>query len=149
METVTGRVNSVHNGIASVMVEAPIACRRCASGRGCGAGLLTGSEGSRHIEVKISPGMNLVAGDAVRLAVSPQQLLRAALLAYGLPLAALVSAAAVASMFVGTIGDLGAVGFAAAGLAGGVFASRRYLERESVCHQFVPVVEIPAGGEHA
>lgn len=85
--------------------------------------------------------MGLASGDTVRLAVAPRQLLRAAFLAYGVPLLAILLSVGVASATGIVTTDLGSIGFALAGLGGGLYLSRRYLARDSACAQFIPVVD--------
>lgn len=141
METATGRVSSVHDGVATVVVAAPVACKRCESGKGCGAGLLTGSEKPGEMEIGVPAGMTLRPGDQVTLAVAPRQLLRAASLAYGLPLLSMVVFVAFAWVSGESAGDATAIAFGVAGLTAGVWLSRRILARGAVCESFVPVIE--------
>lgn len=141
METAIGQVRSVDDGTISVVVESPVACRRCAAGKGCGAGLLTGSRKSRRIDVLAPPGMNPAIGDTVTLALPPRQLLRAAAIAYGLPLASLVLAALFAWIAGAGPDSLAAVGIVFTGLAIGFVISRQLLVREAVCEKFVPIID--------
>ena len=76
------------DGPPRVLVEvfASFRCARCASGKGCGAGLL-GDDGSpRRVEALLGDLPDLRAGDKVVLDLAPQDLLRASALVYGLPL---------------------------------------------------------------
>lgn len=141
MESVIGTISSIHGDRATVMVEAPLACRRCRAGRGCGAGLLQSDQGSRQIDVQLPPGMAVEVGNRVRLTVAPLGLLRAATLAYGLPLVAMLAALGVARLSVGSFGDAEGVGFAIIGLIAGLLISRRLLQKDAACDQLVPAVE--------
>jgi sigma-E factor negative regulatory protein RseC len=144
METVVGRVESVGDETVTVVVDSPVACQRCASGKGCGAGLLASGESLRRIDVASPPGMRFAIGDAVTLSISPRQLLRAASIAYGVPLASLVTGAGLAWLSGAGQGGPWAIGFAIAGLGTGIVVSRRLLRRDRVCEQFVPGL---AGGQ--
>ena len=145
METASGRVEAVHNQQITILVATPVACRRCATGKGCGAGLLTGTERERRIDVALPPGMHLEPGDRVSLGIAPGQLLRAAGIAYGIPLIALVGAAGLAALAGRSPGDGPAIAMALAGLAIGVLISRRILARHRACEFYVPTIEERAG----
>lgn len=145
METAIGRICSVDDGTITVVVDAPVACPRCAAGNGCGAGVLSGPPKPRRIDVAAPVGMNPVVGDFVTLTLSPTQLLRAAAIAYGLPLIALVVSAWLAWLSGFDPDSLVSIGIVAAGLAIGFVSSRRILLREAACEQFVPVIDGRAG----
>lgn len=147
METAIGHVCSMDGGRITVVVDAPVACRRCASGKGCGAGLLAGSAKSRRIDVIAPAGITFEIGDVVTLTLAPAQLLRAALIAYGLPLVALVGSAWLASGVAGGQDNPAAIGIVLAGMALGFLASRRILDRDASCRQFVPAIESRVVGE--
>ena len=44
---------------AVIEVDAQLACPRCAEGRGCGAGLLSGADRVRTVEARIPPGLEV------------------------------------------------------------------------------------------
>ena len=123
---------------AIVEVETAAACARCASGRGCGAGIMSGRAGSTRIEVSIAPGLELAEGDVVDIELAPGNILRAALLVYGLPLAGAIFGAALA--FLNALGDGGAAALAIAGLFAGALVSRSRLESASCLARFTPAV---------
>ena len=147
METAIGRVCSVGDGRITVVVDTPVACRRCASGNGCGAGLLSGPGKAKKIDVTVPPGMTPDVGDRVTLTLAPAQLLRAAAIAYGLPLLAMVVAAWLASFVAAGPDNLTAIGIVSVGLVAGFAASRRILGRDAACRQFTPVVDSRWGGD--
>lgn len=140
MESATGRVSSVDGDRITVRVDAPVACRRCAAGKGCGAGLLDGSSATRFLDVDVPVGMQLDIGDEVTLTLSPRRLLRAAALAYGLPLLSLVTAATIAWLAGAEPDSLVAVAMVIAGLAAGIFGSRYILNQGAACDQFEPTI---------
>ena len=138
MNSAEGRIVSLDKGIATVCVEAPVACARCAAGRGCGAGLL--QQGRRRLlQVRVASGLQIEAGDSVRLELEPRHLLRAAWLAYGLPLACMVAAVAAAAVLVPANEGV-ALAAGIAGVIAGLVAGRRNLQRGSCLQQLVPVV---------
>ena len=140
MESAAGLVVSSSDAIATVEVESPVSCRRCASGRGCGAGLLaSGRPGT--IDVNIPPGMALRRGDAVRLVLDSRQLLRAAMLAYGMPLTGLLLFAAIAALVSPGAGDAGMAASGLIGLLAGFLFSRWRLRSARTCGRFVPVID--------
>lgn len=79
-------------------------------------------------------------GDTIELTIGPKYLLRAAMLAYGLPLVTMVLSLAMAWMLTGNPGDGVGIVCAALGLAAGLVIGRRILNRESICEQFVPTI---------
>ena len=116
MDSPVGRIVSVAPGHATVMVDAALVCARCAAGKGCGAGLLTGASRSRLIDVSVTPGMDLKPGDDVRLTLAPSHLQRAAVLAYGMPLAGVIIALGIAWIMSRILNDVLAVTLAICGL---------------------------------
>jgi sigma-E factor negative regulatory protein RseC len=123
---------------AIVDVEAAAVCARCASGRGCGAGILTARQGVRRLDVAVQESGDLAAGDIVSVELAPGRVLRAALLVYGWPLAGAAVGAAFAYAF--ALADAGAAASALGGLAVGVVAGRRRLRDESCLEAFTPTL---------
>ncbi len=145
MESATGIVSSIESGVATVIVNALGGCKRCASGRGCGAGMLIGSEQRRQLKIDVPVGMSLTSGDHIRLTVSRRHLVRAAMLAYGVPLASVMVFSGAAWVSGVATSDLAAIGFAVAGLGAGLIGSRRILGRDAACERFLPVIDGIAG----
>lgn len=135
-ECTFGTVVATGPGTATVAVEAAVACERCAAGRGCGAAL-PGRPRRRRLQVSVPSRLDIAPGDRVKLALASATLLRAAWLAYGLPLAGLVAAVVAGSASIES--EAGAVAFGAAGLVAGAAAARRLLRKERGVRRFVPV----------
>ncbi len=131
--------------MATVEVDSPIACPRCAAGKGCGAGIFQATQQPRKIEVRIPPGMKIRRGETIELTIGPKFLLRAAMLAYGLPLAGLVLFPGLAWLATGSVADGAGIALALAGLAAGLVLGRQILRRETVCEQFVPAIGSACG----
>ncbi len=131
---------SIIDGAASAVVDVDTAvtCPRCAAGKGCGAALLGAGSGARQVEASIRPGLSVSEGDVVEIALSPDNLLQAAIIVYGLPLLGAVMAAAVA--FGLSLGDAAAAVAVLAGLGLGVLAGRRRLQQTQCLQRFVPTV---------
>lgn len=140
MESAVGRIVSISGGQATVSVDAAANCSRCAAGKGCGAGLLTGSDRTRLIDVRLSPGLALHAGDEVRLSLAPSHLLRAAVYAYGLPLGGIVIALGTAWILNQAIDDPSAIVLATAGLVAGASLGRHLLNKDGCLKNLVPTV---------
>ena len=136
--TVKALLPAADGGRVLVDVDAATACARCAAGRGCGAGLLSGPGGRRCVEARIRPGLQLQEGDGVELELGPGELLRAAAAVYGLPLCGALLFAACAHGL--GLGDVAAAASAVAGLGAGLLAGRRYLARPGCLHRFLPTV---------
>jgi len=141
MDSPIGKIVSIGPGSATVAVERTAACPRCAAGKGCGAGLLSGTTRPAMLEVSISPNLSLSEGDEVRLTLEPSHLLRASLLVYGLPLAGIILML-VAGWFISSpLSDPEAIAYAIAGLAAGLVAGRWQLNRRDCLKQFVPTID--------
>ncbi len=140
MESPVGRIVSVADGQATVSVNAGAICARCAAGKGCGAGLLTGSNRSRLIDVQIIPGLDLKVGDEVKLTLAPSHLLRAAIFAYGLPLLGVIVALGIAWYLNETMNDRFTVILAIGGLLAGAMFGRHFLNKDGCLKNLVPTV---------
>ena len=142
MDSPRGRILSIHPDAAPpyavVEVAASAGCARCASGKGCGAGILGGSEKTRCIDALIAQGLEVRAGDRVSIQLAPANLMRAALLVYGLPLTGAIVASA-AAWLLGT-GDSGAVAMALFGAGLGMLLGRLRLRKARCLRDFTPTV---------
>lgn len=148
MENPQGRILSVHSNAtpprAVVEVVASISCARCAAGKGCGAGILGGDEKSRRVDALIARGLDLTEGDRVRIELAPNNILRASMIVYGLPLLGAVAGAAGA--WLAGMGDLGAAVAAIAGVGVGILAGRLRLQRTGCLRTFTPTVTARLAG---
>lgn len=136
---VVSLVDSADGVRAIVNVDVAVACPRCAAGKGCGAGLLTGSGGDRQVEATIRSGLDIAENDVVEISLAPDNLLRAAVIVYGLPMFGAVAAAAIA--YVLSLGDAAAAVAALSGLGLGLAVSRWRLRRTACLRRFIPSVE--------
>ena len=132
-------VDSDDGARAVVAVEVAAACPRCAAGKGCGAGLLTGNGGERQIEASVRDGLSLATDDIVEIALAPDNLLHAAIIVYGLPMLGAAIGAVIA--FGLSLGDAAAAIAALLGLGCGLAISRWRLQQESCLSRFVPTIE--------
>lgn len=123
---------------AIVDVQAEFVCARCAAGRGCGAGVFGARRGTRRLDVAIDDRLDLAVGDAVGIELAPGNVLGAALLVYGLPLAGAAAAAALAYGL--GLGDAGAALTALGGLCAGALAGRRRLQGAGCLARFTPTL---------
>ena len=96
---------------AIVDVDAEAVCARCASGRGCGAGIFGARTGRRRIDIAVGKNLELGEGDIVDIQLAPRNVLGA-----------------------------GAATMALGGLAGGVLIGRRRLRDDACLARFTPVV---------
>lgn len=149
MDNPRGRVIAV-TGIepaphALVEVDASINCARCAEGKGCGAGLLGRTSGSRRVEALIASGLTVGEGDEVRIELAPNNLLQASMIVYGLPLSGAVLGAALAYFF--GFGELYAAMAALGGILAGLMVARLRLQRATCLRQFTPTIveRLPVG----
>lgn len=140
MESVAGKISAVDDHRVTVAVQSAIACRRCAAGKGCGAGILQSTHDLRHVRIELPPGLSASVGDRVELSIEPKYLLRAALLAYGVPLSSMLVVLLAVQALPVPINEAAAVGLALVGLVAGVMAGRSLLRKDSVCAQFIPTI---------
>ena len=141
-------VDSTDGVRAVVKVELAAACPRCASGKGCGAGILSTDVGSgQPVEATVPRDLDLCEGDVVEISLAPENLLQAALIVYGLPMLGAIAAAALAYGF--SLGDAAAALAALFGLGAGLMVGRSRLRQRSCLRKFVPVVERRVAGSGA
>jgi positive regulator of sigma E activity len=124
--------------LAVVDVDAPVACARCAAGKGCGAGVFA-SGGARRVEARIPHSLDISAGDTVAIDLADRALLPAALIVYGWPLVGAAAGALLATLGPWT-GDLAPVAGATGGLAVAGFLANRRLESRHCISRFRPIV---------
>lgn len=149
MEHSRGRIISVARDhlSATVEVDTAVFCARCASGKGCGAGIFGSDNRPRRFVAPVIGGSTLQEGDEVRLELAPESLLHAALTVYGIPLVTALAATGVA-YFAG-LSEGGAVLAALAGIAVGAMLSRRRLQKSNCLRRFTPVITTRAAGRPA
>ena len=136
---VTGVLHAAGGRRATVEVDAATICDRCASGKGCGAGLWMDAGRSRQVEAVVDERLELVVGDTVQLKLAPRSIAGAAVHAYGAPLLGAVTAVAVAHGM--ALGDAETAAASLAGLAAGSFASRLYVQRPSCLARLEPRID--------
>jgi sigma-E factor negative regulatory protein RseC len=136
--TVVSLVSNAGDMQATIDVDVTTTCPRCASGKGCGAGILAAGSGVRRIQVLVDPNLGLEEGDVVNLTLAPQNVLRAALIVYGLPMAGAIIGVGIAYTL--SLGDTGAALAALTGLATGMLSGRWRLRQTSCLRQFVPKI---------
>jgi sigma-E factor negative regulatory protein RseC len=140
MEQSRGRIISVADDLshATVEVNTAVFCSRCASGKGCGAGIFGSDRGPRRLDAPVIGPLELREGDEVQIELAPQSVLRAALLVYGIPLAVMVLVTAIA--YLSQLTDAEAVLALIAGITVSVIVSRQRLRRSNCLRQFTPAI---------
>jgi positive regulator of sigma E activity len=142
MQNPQGQVVSVSSGVsgktAIVRVDKTVVCERCESGKGCGAGLLGSSRTDRQVEALIPSGLEITGGDRVIVELEPQNLLRAAIVVYGYPLAGAVLMAVAAYAF--DLDDVASAIAALVGVGAGVTMARIQLANRHCLRDFTPTV---------
>ena len=140
MEQSRGRIISIADdqSHATVEVDSALSCARCASGKGCGAGVFGSGSGARRVEAPIVGRLELRKGDEVQIELAPESVLRAALVVYGLPLALALVASGLA--FVLGLSDWNSVLTVTAGGALGVVIARRRLQQAQCLQRFTPAI---------
>ncbi len=128
-----------HSGAkyAEVEVSEGLACPRCASGKGCGAGM-PGADRPRQLRANVAAGVDVQVGDSVSIELAPRDLLVAAWLVYGLPMVAAVLGAVLA--YIAGLGEAAAVVTALTGLVAGALYSRRRLGHDDCLRRFTPTI---------
>ena len=143
MDNPIGKIRSLKDSDgdlrAVVEVDVSQACPRCAAGKGCGAGLFTGNARKRSVEVIVGEHLSLAEGDSVEISLGSEDLLKAALIVYGLPLSGAIIAAGLAYLL--ELGDSTAAIAAVVGLVSGLLVGRWRLSRGECIESFVPHIE--------
>lgn len=141
MITEQGRVDALADGFAWVVCRRQAGCERCAEGHGCGGGLLGRWLGDRlhRVQAVVRSG-DVRVGDTVLLGLEPAALVRGALIAYGIPLGALLVGAVLGNWIYPGQGDLPAIVAAMLGLLSALLIVRRYSRRLLLDPRYQPVV---------
>jgi sigma-E factor negative regulatory protein RseC len=138
------RVLSVETGFAWVEIPRRSSCSRCSASSSCGTSVVAKLLGERTNRLRVSDGIGVEVGDRVVIGIADSALTRASVLAYLLPLAALMLTAFAAQTagaedgVVALTGILGlALGLWVTGrLTGGASARERY--RAVLLHRLAP-----------
>ena len=140
MEKTRGRLLSIlpDGSRATVEVDTAAFCERCASGKGCGAGIFGGSRGPQCFEAPIVDRSEFKAGDEVQIELAPQSVLRAAWIVYGIPLGGALIAASIA--YVAGMTDGASLLIIIVGLLLGGYVGRRRLRHSDCLRQFTPMI---------
>jgi sigma-E factor negative regulatory protein RseC len=142
MQNPQGHVLSVHAddfGIKAIVeVDSVVVCERCESGKGCGAGLLGRQSGDKRVEAVVAENLDVKSGDLVSVVLAPRNILRAAVVVYGYPLAGAVLAAILA--FIMGLGDANGAIAALVGLVTGIFLAKLRLRNLRCLRDFTPTV---------
>jgi sigma-E factor negative regulatory protein RseC len=140
MDRPQGRIIELYRDAAPpralVEVAAAVRCPRCAAGKGCGAGLLDGQSAPRRVDALLPDHLELHRGDHVWLELAPEDLLQAALTAYGMPLLAMLLAGGGAYLL--DLGELPAVVATLVGAGIGIAVARLRLRRRECLQQMTP-----------
>ena len=148
MASPQGRILSIYSDadppcVAVEIAAAPI-CARCASGKGCGAGIFSGDKKPRIVDALLARGVAVREGDWVSVELAPENLLHAALLVYGLPLTGAIVASAAAWLLGAS--DLIAAAMAVAGTGVGLMTGRMRLRKARCLRSFIPTVTARLSG---
>ena len=123
---------------AVIEVVSAMRCPRCVAGKGCGADLLGGDERRRRVDALVPRDLQVRTGDMVWLDLSSQDLLHAAIAAYGAPLAGILVMAGGA--YVAALSDLQSILITLFGGFAGAVAGRVYLRRRRCLRRMTPRV---------
>jgi sigma-E factor negative regulatory protein RseC len=142
MQNPYGQIISIDSSAADykvvVAVDAAVNCERCASGKGCGAGLFAKKSGKQQVEASVASDLGVKPGDFVSIVMQPTNILRAAIIVYGYPLIAALLAASVAYGL--GLNDIAAAAAALLGLASGISIARVRLKSAKCLREFTPTV---------
>ncbi len=127
-----------------VEVDTAVTCARCASGKGCGAGLL-GSGRLPRLRVPLAGQRPMRVGAPITLELAPGRLWTAAALAYGAPLVGMFAGALLATVLTDRwtatgSGEWPVIGMAIAGIVAGIVWGRSHLRAHHCRRDFVPRV---------
>lgn len=120
----SGLVQRVADGRAWITCQ-PAACRACAEGRGCGAGVFAGLLNRSPSQVVIERPAGIRPGDRVTIGLDERRVLDASLRLYGIPLAGLMAGALAGAAAGGAGSDAAVLCGALAGLTLALWHARR------------------------
>jgi len=121
-----------------VEVDAGVTCQRCASGKGCGAGLLAGDPQSKVVAAILGADISVARGDQVRLEMRPARGLQGAIIVYGYPLGGAVGGAVIAATL--SLADAAAVIAVVLGFATGFLLAKIRVAGDRCLRDFTPVI---------
>ena len=133
-----GRVVAVGRGFAWVETARKNACGTCSASSGCGTALVAKLFGERNSRLQVCDEIGLEVGDSVVIGIADDTLIRASVLAYLLPLAALIMAAFIAES-ARAPDELGAL-VGILGLCAGLWVARRLTVGASGRERYRPMV---------
>ena len=130
------RVVEVQDGVIWLQPEQTSTCGSCASAGQCGKGIgsLASRNEARRFSIAHQNGLGV--GERIVVGVAPRILVKAALIAYGLPLTTALAAAGIAQSWFGS--DLATLLAAATGLACGLWMARLGARRLSASGELAP-----------
>ncbi|HCZ14828.1 MAG TPA: Fis family transcriptional regulator [Candidatus Accumulibacter sp.] len=130
------RVVEVQDGVIWLQPEQTSTCGSCASAGQCGKGIGSLARRNEARRFSIAHQNGLGVGERIVVGVAPRILVKAALIAYGLPLTTALAAAGIAQSWFG--GDLATLLAAATGLACGLWMARLGARRLSASGELAP-----------
>lgn len=135
----TGRVVAVDHNEVWIETIRTSSCSGCSARSGCGQGLLSKIKDGSRSHIRLQTELDLQVGDEVILGLPEQAFIRSSLLAYGLPLLALIIAVTLADTLFG-LPEPWVIAAALAGLASGFFLLRWLSRRGDRRGDFQPVI---------
>lgn len=140
-----GRVLAVDQDSIWVRVARRSACGSCASSGECGNGVMGRLLGSRATDIRVrrEPGQQVNDGDSVDIGIADDAVLSASLIAYGIPLIALLAGAIIGAGLDNPGSDsysmlLGAVGMVAGWMLARTVGQSRFARSEPTLLSVTP-----------
>lgn len=138
-----GTVMTVNHDHVTVETQRASACGTCASGGGCGAGILGSLFGNRSSRIEVTADVALQPGDEVVIGLPESALLLGSLWVYLVPLLLFIAGSLVGRTVASNTGGgelLVILGGILGGLAGFVWAAAHSRARQEQGSPFRPVV---------
>lgn len=126
----TARVVAVTGGTVWLEAESQSSCGSCSTKKGCGVSVLSGVMGNKAVRFRMPNDFNGRIGDRVVIGIPEGAVVRASMLAYLLPVVAMIAGALIATGLGG--GDAGAAIGAVIGLALGFGGMRLVSARTEI-----------------
>jgi sigma-E factor negative regulatory protein RseC len=153
MLTENGRVVALEKDGLWVETLRKSTCGSCAVRKGCGHGLLNRMADGKRGLIRVLPGDQSIddirINDEVRIGIPEEVILRGSLVAYVLPLLAMLVGASAAVNWLPGDSDLPALLGASAGLGLGFLCVRWHGSRHRLDPAYQPVLQGPAGSPAA
>ncbi len=133
-----GRVIEVGQDFAVVETQRKVACQSCAVNKGCGTGVIARVLGNKRFYIEVLNPVQARVGEDVVVGIEDDALVSSSLLAYALPLVAMLAGGIAGDLMAGSEGVV--ILSSLAGFVAGLWAVRHISRRMAREARYRPVI---------